>query len=91
MKRILKIALLVGLCITVLLTSVSCAWINETILGKEHEHRFKKDVQVEEPTCVSELKKNIPHIKKLKELVSIAMKNGSKDNLTAVLVTGKEK
>lgn len=37
------------------------------------------------------LKKNIPHIKKLKELVSLAMKNGSKDNLTAVLVTGKEK
>ena len=57
MKRILKIALLVGLCITVLLTSVSCAWINETILGKEHEHRFKKDVQVEEPTCVSEGKR----------------------------------
>ena len=57
MKRILKIALLVGLCITVLLTSVSCAWINETILGKEHEHRFKKDVQTEEPTCVSEGKR----------------------------------
>lgn len=37
------------------------------------------------------LEKNIPHIKKLKELVSLAMKNGSKDNLTAVLVTGKEK
>ncbi|MBQ3015039.1 MAG: alkaline phosphatase [Clostridia bacterium] len=57
MKRILKIALLVGLCVTVLLTSVSCAWINETILGKEHEHRFKKNIQTENPTCVSEGKR----------------------------------
>lgn len=36
------------------------------------------------------LTKNIPHRKKLKELVELAMKNGSKDNITAIIVSGKE-
>ena len=40
--------------VSVLLTAVSCAWINENILGKEHEHAFKKPTTEKAPTCTQE-------------------------------------
>lgn len=54
MKKTLKIATLCCLVMALLLSTVSCAWINETILGKEHTHNFKNDKQTIAPTCVSE-------------------------------------
>ena len=54
MTKMLKIALALCLMASVLLTSVSCAWINENILGKEHEHAFKKPTTEKAPTCTQE-------------------------------------
>ena len=54
MKKILRTATLLCITAALLLSTVSCAWINETILGKEHEHNFKKPVQVAAPTCVAD-------------------------------------
>lgn len=54
MKKILKSAAMLCLTAAVLLSAVSCAWINETILGKEHEHKFKNPTQTVAPTCVAE-------------------------------------
>lgn len=54
MTKMLKITLALCLMVSVLLTSVSCAWINENILGKEHEHAFKKPTTEKAPTCTQE-------------------------------------
>ena len=54
MKKLLKITALLSLTVAVLLSTVSCAWFNETILGKEHEHKFKNPTQTVTPTCVAE-------------------------------------
>ena len=54
MTKMLKITLALCLMVSVLLTSVSCAWINENILGKEHEHAFKKPTTEKAPTCVAD-------------------------------------
>ena len=54
MKKLFKIALLLCVTVVLLLTTVSCAFINETILGKEHEHRFKDQTQTQAPTCVAD-------------------------------------
>ena len=54
MKKFLKAVALFCITAALLLSTVSCAWINETILGKEHEHNFKKPVQVVAPTCVAD-------------------------------------
>ena len=54
MKKLFKIALLLCVTVAFLLTTVSCAFINETILGKEHEHRFKDQTQTQAPTCVAD-------------------------------------
>ena len=50
----LKGILSFSLAVLMLLSITSCAWINETILGKEHTHNFKNDKQTIAPTCVSE-------------------------------------
>lgn len=54
MKKILKITALLCLTAAVLLSTVSCAWFNETVLGKEHEHKFKNPTQTVAPTCVAD-------------------------------------
>ncbi len=54
MKRILKIAILFCLAASLLLSAVGCAWIKETVLGKEHEHKFKNPTTEKEATCVEE-------------------------------------
>ncbi len=54
MKRILKTAILFCLAASLLLSAAGCAWINETILGKDHEHKFKNPTTEKEATCVEE-------------------------------------
>ncbi len=54
MKKVLKVTLLLCLAVFLLLSTVSCAWINETVLGKEHKHRFKKSTLTQAPTCSEE-------------------------------------
>ena len=54
MKRTLRTVALLCITVALLLSTVSCAFINETILGKEHEHKFKKPTQTVAPTCVAE-------------------------------------
>ena len=54
MKRTLRTVALFCITVALLLSTVSCAFINETILGKEHEHKFKKPTQTVAPTCVAE-------------------------------------
>jgi len=54
MKKTLKVVALFCVTVALLLSTVSCAWINETILGKEHEHKFKNPMQTVAPTCVAE-------------------------------------
>ncbi|MBE6699664.1 MAG: alkaline phosphatase [Ruminococcaceae bacterium] len=54
MKKTLKAVALFCITVALLLSTVSCAWINETLLGKEHEHEFKKPTQTVAPTCVAE-------------------------------------
>ncbi len=57
MKRILKVTILLCLAASLLLSMGGCAWINENILGKEHEHKFKNLTVEKEPTCIEEGKK----------------------------------
>ncbi len=54
MKRIFKAVISFGLTVALLLSAVGCAWINETILGKEHEHKFKDFRMEKEPTCTED-------------------------------------
>ena len=51
MKNIFKTILLFCLTAALLISMVGCAWINETILGKAHEHKFKNFKMEKEPTC----------------------------------------
>lgn len=54
MKRILKSIISCCLVAFLLLSSVGCAWFNETVLGKEHVHNFKKPTVEKEATCAAE-------------------------------------
>ena len=54
MKQIFKIVISVCLLASLMLSAVGCAWINETILGKEHEHKFKDFRMEKEPTCTED-------------------------------------
>lgn len=54
MKKLFKMMALVCMATLLLLSTASCAWINETVLGKEHEHRFKDPTVTKAPTCTEE-------------------------------------
>ena len=54
MKKIFQTTLLICLAAFLLLSTASCAWINETVLGKEHEHLFKNPTITKAPTCTEE-------------------------------------
>ena len=54
MKKLFKMMALVCLATLLLFSTASCAWINETVLGKEHEHRFKDPTVTKAPTCTEE-------------------------------------
>ncbi len=54
MKKILKSVFVLFLVAFVLLSAVGCAFINETILGKEHKHKFKQTTTEKEPTCTED-------------------------------------
>lgn len=52
MKKILKSVFALLLMAFVLLSAVGCSFINETVLGKEHTHKFRNTITEKEPTCV---------------------------------------
>ena len=54
MKKIFKTVISFCLLASLMLSAVGCAWINETILGKEHVHKFKNFRIEKEPTCTEE-------------------------------------
>ena len=54
MKKIFKLAISFCLLASFLLSLAGCAFINETILGKEHVHKFKNFTMEPEPTCVED-------------------------------------
>lgn len=54
MKKIFKTVISFCLLASLMLSAVGCAWINETILGKEHAHKFKDFRMEKEPTCTEE-------------------------------------
>ena len=58
MKRFFKRTILLCLTAVILLSMASCAWINETILGKEHEHNFKNPTVTKAATCAEEGKQS---------------------------------
>lgn len=57
MNKILKVTAVFCLTVALLMSAVSCAWINENVLGKEHEHQFKNSTHTVAPTCVEDGKK----------------------------------
>ena len=54
MKKIFKTVISFCLLASLMLSAVGCAWFNETVLGKEHEHKFKNFRIEKEPTCTEE-------------------------------------
>ena len=54
MKKSFKIAISICLLASLLLSFAGCAFINETILGKEHVHKFKNLTMEPEPTCTED-------------------------------------
>ena len=54
MKKIFKTVISFCLLASLMLSAVGCAWFNETVLGKEHVHKFKNFRIEKEPTCTEE-------------------------------------